>query len=131
MLLNIIPLYTCLLTVFYIILCFRVIYLRRLLRVGLGHGDQSQLRRAIRVHGNFQEYVPLSLLIILILELNNSDPILLHFLGSTLLLSRIIHAIGLIKHGGSSPGRFFGTGLNYLMLLVGTIGLSCGLMVLF
>ena len=50
--------------------------------VSLGDGSDPKLREAMRRHGNFLEQVPLTLLMLALLELNGASPWLLHGLGS-------------------------------------------------
>jgi len=50
--------YASLLAVLFFVLSARVILLRRVVGVGLNDGGNDYLRRLIRVHGNFAEYVP-------------------------------------------------------------------------
>lgn len=76
------------------------------------------LQRKVRAYANFAEYVPLSLLLLVALELMRSPTWLLWFLGVTLTLARTTHAWGLIKVYGPSPGRaigFFGTLFVYII----------------
>ncbi len=51
-------------------LAFRVVRLRRQERVPLGHGDNKHLRRAVRVHANATEYLPIIFILMLLLEIN-------------------------------------------------------------
>lgn len=64
--------------------------------VSVGDGGKPDLLIAIRRFGNFTEHVPMALLLMLLLELTQSSPTLLHSLGITLLLARIAHQIGLV-----------------------------------
>ncbi|MDX1444196.1 MAG: MAPEG family protein [Gammaproteobacteria bacterium] len=91
---------------------------RRRLKVGIGSGGDEMLARLIRVHGNFTEYVPTSLILLVLNELNGSPMVLLHGAGITLLVGRIIHAFGLTSSSGYSSGRFWGTSLTWLVILV-------------
>lgn len=78
--------------------------------------DDGLLQRKVRAYGNFTEYVPIALLLIITLELMQSPPWLVWFLGITLAIGRIAHAWGLITTYGPSPSRalgFFSTGLVY------------------
>lgn len=103
-------------------LSFQVVALRRRFQVGLGSGNQPELERVIRVHANFCEHVPLALVILFALELSNVLPVfLLHALGVALVLGRVLHAWGLSQTAGVSKGRFIGTLLTWLMLLVGSL----------
>lgn len=81
--------------------------------------DDGILQRKVRAFGNFVEYVPLALLLILTLELINSQAWLLWLLGSALTLGRVAHAWGLIKTYGPSPGRAVGFFLTWFVYLVG------------
>jgi len=110
--------YAGLLAVFYILLSLRISAMRRKLKVGIGHGEERELHRAIRVHGNFGEYVPLALFLLLLLELNHADTWVLHVMGSMLLFGRLFHAMGLSKSAGTSVPRFLGGVLTYSMMLV-------------
>jgi uncharacterized protein len=40
------------------------------------------------------EYIPISLLLLLMLELNGAPNILIHIFGITLFIGRLIHAVG-------------------------------------
>lgn len=85
-----------------------VVRRRRRYRVGLGHGGEIALERAIRAHGNAAEYVPLALVLLLVAELNGAAPALLHACGATLMAARLAHAWGLARHSGVSSGRTLG-----------------------
>lgn len=91
------------------ILAMYVVVLRMRHKVGLGDGGVPEMLRAIRVHANALEYVPLALLMMLVLELMGVPAVHLHGLGITLTLGRILHAWGLARSSGTSPGRFVGT----------------------
>lgn len=110
--------YAGLLAFVFVVLSFRIILMRRKFQVGIGHGEQKELHRAIRVHGNFAEYVPLALFLMLLLELNQTESWLMHVLGLSLLVGRMFHAMGLGKSAGTSMPRFIGGVLTYSMMLV-------------
>jgi len=76
-------------------LSLAVIKLRRKNRVSVGDGGNEQLQLAIRTHANAVEYIPITLLLLLMLELNGAPTILIHVLGGTLLVGRILHSMGL------------------------------------
>lgn len=98
-------------------LAARVVFLRRSARVGLGDGGDKVLMRRIRAHGNFVEYVPLALLMLALLELSGVGAYWLWGFGGTLLVGRLLHAYGLSRRSGTSPGRFIGTLLTWGVLL--------------
>lgn len=87
-------------------------------KIGLGDGGDLVLSRKVRVHGNFIEHAPIALLMLGLLELCGLPAIWLWVLGSVLLLGRIMHAAGLSRTGGYSVGRFWGTAMTWLALLL-------------
>jgi uncharacterized membrane protein YecN with MAPEG domain len=113
--------YGSLLGLLFLVLCWQVVDRRRRARVGLGTGGDAALERAVRVHGNFAEYVPLFLVLLLVAELNGAAAWVLHGLGGVFLLSRIGHAYGLGRSSGTSRGRFLGTLFTWIALLVAAL----------
>jgi len=85
-------LYAGILALLYVALSLRVVQARMKAKVSLGNGGNQILTRRIRVHGNFAEYVPFALLLMAILELATINVVVLHILGVTLIVSRILHA---------------------------------------
>ena len=86
-------------TFIYLFLSFRVGYFRgspvmRLIFKMDDEINEKKLNRNVRSHGNFSEYVPIFLILLLILEIKNGIPFL--FLLTTcviFLYGRIAHAI--------------------------------------
>ncbi|MDG2992353.1 MAPEG family protein [Candidatus Synechococcus calcipolaris G9] len=89
------PGYAALFALFLIGLSGRVIILRGKSSVALGDGGQIGLKRAIRVHANFVEYVPFTLFIIYLLEVQTGSSLWIHGLCGGLFLGRCLHAFGL------------------------------------
>ena len=83
------------LTGIFIKLSFAVIGLRRKNKVGLGNGGHEDLERAIRAQGNFAEYVPFGIILVACLELNGAPWWLVAIPGITLIIGRLIHAVGI------------------------------------
>jgi len=115
------PLYAGLLALWFLALSARVVQKRNTISLGDG-GDPEMLRR-IRGHGNFAEYVPLILLMIGFLEVSHFPAWLLHTLGATLLVSRLLHGYALSFSPKFGFGRFWGTVLTFGLLAV--CGLLC------
>jgi len=105
---RITALYAALSTLLILLLAGRVIAYRLKHKIGLGDADDAELRRRIRAHGNAIEYVPLGLLLLLLLELDQTAPLLLHVFGILLLLARAAHAWGVSHRSGMSNGRLVG-----------------------
>lgn len=109
--------YAALATLLVLILAARVVLARNTHKIGIGDGGERELIKRIRAHANALENLPLALLLLLLLELNQTQPAWLHALGIALILARIAHAIGLSRSSGHSVGRFGGTGLTWLVML--------------
>ncbi|MFU8894891.1 MAG: MAPEG family protein [Gammaproteobacteria bacterium] len=115
---TITALYAGLFGILYIVLCGLVVANRRRARVGLGLGSDTGLERAVRVHGNFAEYVPLFLVLLLLAELGGAAAWLLHIVGAVVFLARIAHAYGLSQSSGTSSGRVMGTLATWVGIFV-------------
>ena len=114
---TITPLYAGLLAILFLALSLRVEQKRS--NVSLGDGGDPELLRRIRGHGNFAEYVPLILLMMAMLEVGGATPAwLLHLLGATLVVARVLHGIALSYTAKWKFGRFYGTLVTFILLLV-------------
>ncbi len=98
-------------------LAFRVVRLRRREHIALGHGDNKYLRRAIRVHANATEYIPIILILMLLLEINGGPTWQLHFFGVLTILGRLMHAWWLSRFTGKSFGRTWGTVIGWGVII--------------
>ena len=91
-------------------------------KIGLGDGGNAHMQQRMRAQANFVEYVPMALILLFLVESASIGPGWLpEALGGTLVVARLWHAQGLIASSGTSPGRFVGTNLTGLVLLVGGI----------
>ena len=115
------PLYAGLLALWFIVLSVRVVDQRRRNKVSIGDGGKTMLQRAIRGHANFSEYVPLALVLMGVLELSRFPGYVLHALGATLLVSRLLHGYALSFTGHFRFGRMAGAALTFLVLVVAGI----------
>ncbi len=114
------PLYAALAAVILIVLALRVIGARRGHSVAIGDGADEDLARRIRAHGNFAEYTPLALVLILLIELGGAPAWQLHLLGAALILGRVVHAWSLTAH--STNGRLIGMTVTFFVLAAGALG---------
>lgn len=110
-------LYAALLALLMLAMAVRVMLLRRDTSIGLGDGGNRKLACAVRAHGNAMEYIPIGLILLLVLELNQTLPMLLHVFGIVLVVGRVAHALGLSSTPGMSAGRAIGAALTLLVLL--------------
>lgn len=105
--------YASLLAVFFLYLSVHVILERREKKIGLGDGGDRHFLQVMRVHGNFAEYVPFAMVLMLIGELNSVNANALHFAGILLLAGRMLHAFGVRHHFGASWQRVSGGLLTF------------------
>jgi len=84
-------------------LALNVIVLRRRHRIGIGDGGDEMLERAVRVHGNAAEYIPIALILLGCLELIGGPRWLLVPLALGFTVGRVLHARGVAS--ATSPLR--------------------------
>ena len=123
MIVPITALYAGLLSLVYVVIGIPVGVLRARTGVSLYDGGNKQLAVAIRRHANFFEYVPLALLLLACLELNGAGSGLLHGLGLTLLVARILHPLGLDFDVIRKPLRGLGAVATQIVIVVAAIAL--------
>jgi uncharacterized protein len=111
-------LYASIFALWLLVLIYGVIHKRMTYKVGLGDGGIKDLEQSIRVHGNFIEIVPFSLLLLFLLEYQGLNEVLLHLFGLSLILARGFHAYGLSKSPYRSTGRMVGTLLSHIVILL-------------
>lgn len=108
--------YAGLLGLLFLLLSFWVVKRRAQFRVMIGEGEAPEMLAAIRAHGNFAEYVPLTLLLMALCELVEVGSLWLHLGGVLLLVGRILHAIGIQIPRAPNMPRLFGTLFFWLSL---------------
>lgn len=77
--------------------------------------------RKIRAQANFAEYVPLSLAMLAFLELGQTSAVVLHGLGSALLVGRLLHGYAFSFSETFPVGRVGGTALTLLVLITSAL----------
>lgn len=117
MTLSIVPYYASILAPLFALLSVNVIAGRQKHKIALGTGLNSDMERRIRVHGNFAEYVPLTLLLLMMLELRGASPVVLHGLCISLTFGRVVHAWGVSRPPENFKLRVCGTSLTFLALV--------------
>lgn len=117
---QVLALYSGVLGMLLIYLSYNVAGSRKKFKVGIGDGENKDLARAIRVHANFTEYVPIALILLAVYEANQGHVMVTHIAGITLVIGRLLHAYGLGKTVRTSFGRLVGILLTWLVI----VGLS-------
>jgi uncharacterized membrane protein YecN with MAPEG domain len=111
-------LYAAALGFLFMALSVRTLRLRRKLHIGLGDAGHPEMLRAIRVHANFAEYVPLCLGLMYLAEVQGAPAWLLHGMGMALVLARLTHALGVSQVQEITRFRVAGVSLTLSILLV-------------
>jgi uncharacterized protein len=117
MTLQVTSLFAGLLTLMMVPLSLQVSLRRSGLNAAFGDADDERLRRRIRAHGNFVEYVPAGLIALALVEWNGAPPVLVWALGTALVLARMLHSYGMLY---TSTPAFRGAGMiiQHVMFLV-------------
>ena len=103
----------------YIVLTLRVGLLRARIDIPIGDGDDAVLRRRIRAHANFSEYVPIVLILLMLLEGTGAPAFVIVGAAGVFIMARAMHAIGLSVRENNSIGRAVGA-MGTLIVLAGT-----------
>lgn len=113
-------LYAGLLGLWFLVLSYRVVQQRQT-GIGLGDGGNEDMLRRIRGHANFAEYTPMCLILIGLAEYQGASSWLIHVLGGALLLARLLHGYAFAFTAQFQFGRFHGTLLTFIILLVSSL----------
>jgi uncharacterized protein len=116
-------LYAAILAILFVGLSARTILVRRELRIAIGDASNDRMRRAMRVHANFAEYVPLALLLLFFLEATTGRTAVIHAIGIGLVVGRCLHAYGVSKEKEPFGYRVAGMVLTFAAILFAAIGL--------
>lgn len=95
----------------------------------IGDGGKPELLLKIRRHGNFIEWVPFVLVLMILAEAQGTGASWLHAAGALLLIGRLAHPFGLKIENSNHPLRYVGNGTNLLaaaVLLVALVRIAAG-----
>jgi uncharacterized protein len=115
---HVVLLYAGLLALLFVGLSVRTLLMRRTLRIGIGDSGNEAMLRAMRVHSNFAEYVPLSLLLIYFVEATGAAAPFVHALGASVVVGRISHAFGVSQVKENYAFRVVGMTLTLAPIIV-------------
>ena len=87
--------YLAVLALLYAALSMQVVRLRQRHRAAFSDGDSAELRSAIRAHAHFAEYVPITALMVAMLEMSGVSALRVHLLMGALLVARLLHPLGM------------------------------------
>lgn len=118
-------LYAGILALVYMVLSINVVARRVSYKMPYGDGGDSRLAKAVRIHGNFAEYVPFALILMALYEMQAGSMYTLHIVGCALIVARFLHIIGLnnqvlvARAGGTVLTMFIFATLGILLVLKG------------
>ena len=119
--------YLAVLALLYTVLAVQVGRLRIRDRAAFGDNGSLPLRSAIRAHANFIEYVPIITLMVAMLEMSGLASAWVHLLMGALLVSRLLHPLGMYAAPSTLQFRVCrGGGITITVVLL----LACALTIL-
>jgi uncharacterized protein len=124
---SITALYLAVLALLYVGLAIHVARLRQRDRAAFGDNGSRELRSAIRAHANFVEYVPIITLMVAMLEMSGLPAMRVHVLMGALLVSRLLHPLGMYAAPNTLQfriGRVGGITITFVLLI------GCAVMIL-
>lgn len=113
--------YAGLLGLMLVALSWRIMRMRARLAVVMGDGGEKDINIAVRMQGNFIEYVPMALLLICFDEILGWPSWTVHALCISLLVARVAHVHGLAQKNAMGAGRRFGARLTFAVLIAASL----------
>jgi uncharacterized membrane protein YecN with MAPEG domain len=117
----VVTVYAALLGFWYIFLVSQVIRVRMSIKGKVQGPESKNLAYAVKAHANFSEYVPLPLILLILLEMQEPNIIYFNVLAGLLCISRILHSISLLfveKILNTTKLRMLATALTIIVVLI-------------
>ncbi|HTK80625.1 MAG TPA: MAPEG family protein [Rhizomicrobium sp.] len=117
--------YTALNALIMLILGMLVTRARVRTQTDIGDGGKPEMAGPLRAHANNAEYVPTAILLMwaLTMPIFGASIWVIHGIGASLTIGRILHAIGLSRSVGPSALRFIGMILTWIAYVIGIVAL--------
>ncbi len=93
------------------------------LNCSIGDNGDKSLLFVIRKHGNFIEWVPFVLVLMILAEAQGTGAVWLHAAGILLVIGRLAHPFGLKIDNAAHPLRYVGNGSNMLSVAILAVAL--------
>ncbi|MGL4974617.1 MAG: MAPEG family protein [Bosea sp. (in: a-proteobacteria)] len=93
------------------------------LNASIGDAGSKELLLKIRRHGNFIEWVPFVLILMVLAEAQGAGRLWLYAAGTLLLIGRMAHPFGLKIDNVNHPLRYVGNGTNILAVAILAVAL--------
>ncbi|WP_395239002.1 MAPEG family protein [Vibrio alginolyticus] len=107
--------YANILAILIIWLAVQVIKQRRLNQIAYADGGVEALQIARSAQSNATEYIPITLILMALLEFNSAYPTWIHLTGIIFVIGRVIHAKGILKK--DLKKRIRGMQVTFLVIL--------------
>ena len=121
-------LYALPLAAIYLVLFFRVSAVRSQIGISFGDNGNILLLQRVRQHGNFVEWGPFVLILMMLAEGIGAPALYIHISGALLLVGRIVHPFGLTAENAAHPLRIIGNSTNLLATLNAMVCLALNLL---
>lgn len=113
--------YAGLLGLMLVALSWRIMAMRAKLEVMVGDGGEKNLSVAVRMQGNFIEYVPMALLLIAFNEIIARPSWIIHVLCLLLLAARLAHIHGMSRKNALGAGRRIGALMTFTVIAAASL----------
>ncbi|KFA98530.1 MAPEG family protein [Vibrio sp. ER1A] len=107
-------LYASLLACLMLWLAFQVIKQRRINQIAYADGGVEGLQIARSAQGNAMDYIPITLILMALVEYNGAPAIWIHLTGLSFVIGRILHAHGILNK--RFKGRVLGMQVTVLVI---------------
>ena len=111
-------LFSAILFFLYYYLAKNVIQIRRNNKIPIGFAKNKELEQAIAAHSNFNQYVPLGLIMMACMELNKIHFSIIFLVGISFTFGRIIHAKSFLKKTMDLKQRVQGMKFTFWTMIV-------------
>jgi len=111
-------LFSAILFFLYYYLAKNVIKIRRNNKIAIGFAKNKELEQAIAAHSNFNQYVPLGLIMMACMELNKIHFSIIFLVGISFTFGRIIHAKSFLKKTMDLKQRVQGMKFTFWTMVV-------------
>jgi len=111
-------LFSAILFFLYYYLAKNVIQIRRNNKIAIGFAKNKELEQAIAAHSNFNQYVPLGLIMMACMELNKIHFSIIFLVGISFTFGRIIHAKSFLKKTMDLKQRVQGMKFTFWTMVV-------------
>lgn len=92
--------------------------------LSIGDGGNVDLHERVRRHGNFVEWVPMILILMMLAEAQGAGPLWLHAAGALTVAGRVLHPFGLRANAPTHPVRIIGNSACILATFTLTVALA-------